>query len=152
MKKVFLYALGIFVVLAFIGQFVSQPTPKPASSDLPKRADDQPLDCSGAGYTAVFKPQTQYAPVMVDVTFRGKQPRPVVAENALRSCMKHAHQVKSFQSDVLGTAWWSKSGTTEDDDIQTLTDGEGHLASIAGSTDILSWTEYLKRKPSTKTQ
>lgn len=156
MKKLFLYALGIFVVLAFIGQFVSQPTPKPASSDLPRRADAEPLDCSGKGYIATFTPQTQYVSALVYVTFRGTQPSPVVAENALRSCMKHAHQAKSFQGDLLGMAWWSKSGKNEDDDAQVLTDGESALASIAGSTDILSWTEYKKtteyRKSSTKTQ
>jgi hypothetical protein len=128
-----------------------QPAAAKASADsragLPIRVEPVEISCAGKGYTAKYFAETCSVPPTVDVTFRGVQPTSASAEQALRRCLEAVAQSQFLATEVMGTAWYSKSGVESDDEIVALKDGSNHLLYRPENKEIVSWNARDGQEP-----
>lgn len=144
---------AIFVALILATACTESPTPEraatakparpPKSSDpsLPKRVEPVSLECGAKMAKAEYSAQTQSAPPTVDVSFRGSRPTSQTAERVLRNCLKEVADTKLVAAEVLGTVWFSPSGSDDDAEIVTLPDGSRHLAFQPDTKKIITWKQ-----------
>jgi hypothetical protein len=125
--------------------------PAPAANAKPvqryewKSLDGQvvavPLDCGDPGYTATYVASTMRHPEYVVVTFTGAAPRVAVAERAIRTCMEKILATKQITSEILGTAWHTRSGRQGDATTVVMPDGSSVLVYVPSLQKIISWKE-----------
>jgi hypothetical protein len=108
-------------------QDTARPKPAPPNRALPRRVEPVALDCAVNGGKAEYHAQTQSMPPTVDLSYSGSRPTSQGAELALRNCMQHVAETKFVAAEVLGTVWYSQSGSDDDAHMVTLRDGSDHL-------------------------
>ena len=99
------------------------------------------VDCVGKGIKTEYSAQTQSMPPTVDVSFRGPRPTSQAAERALRKCLQQIADTKFVTAEVVGTVWYSRSGSEDDADIMTLPDGSDHLVFQPNGKKIITWKQ-----------
>jgi hypothetical protein len=100
-----------------------------------------PLDCGEKGYSATYVASTMRHPEYVVVTFTGAAPRVAVAERAIRTCIETILATKRITSEILGTAWHSRSGRQGDATTVVMPDGSSVLVYVPSMQKIITWKE-----------
>ncbi|OFW10573.1 MAG: hypothetical protein A3H96_21620 [Acidobacteria bacterium RIFCSPLOWO2_02_FULL_67_36] len=113
----------------------------PPNPSLPKTAQPVALECAGKGVKAEYVAQTQSMPPTVDVSFRGSRPTSQAAERALRKCIQQVADTKFVTAEVMGTVWYSRSGSEDDAKMVTLPDGSDHLVFQPDGKKVITWKQ-----------
>jgi len=146
-------SLAMFATLFLAaGCSTESPTPeqggqKPAAAttvpnaSLPKRVEPVALACGPKGTKAEYHAQTRSMPPTVDLSFSGSRPTSQVAERVLRKCLQEVADGKFVSVEVLGTIWYSRSGSDDDATTVALPDGSEHLVFRADTKRIITWKQ-----------
>jgi hypothetical protein len=108
---------------------------------LPKKVEPVALACGPKGAKAEYYAQTQSMPPGVDVSFRGSRPTSQVAERVLRTCLQEVADSKFVSAEVMGTIWYSRSGSDDDAKMVTLPDGSDHLVFQPDTKKTITWKQ-----------
>lgn len=115
-------------------------------------AKDAKIPLRGTRFISYYQgPVARGFPATLTVVFYRAKPAADQAENVLRYALG-ACFVLDAKTDILATAYYTRTARETDEEVVPLRDGFGHLLYSAKARKILTWKEYLATKPRTGTK